>query len=180
MIFKRLILRLYNMLYDNFYKVYDYFTSQKKNVKIFDLLRPNLDGEPSFLQLVVVSRLLDIENYCSGECLDFYYMNEISKNSSGFDRNIANQNFINLIDSFKKNGYNPSSRLVVDKDQNLWNGTHRLAMCIYLGINHVNVLERKRKCDFKMPVDWLRNQLSTEDFNCILEKYNSIISEHRE
>lgn len=48
---------------------------------------------------------------------------------------------INLHESMSKNGYNPDCPIPVDEDGELYNGSHRLACALALGIDEV-VVER--------------------------------------
>lgn len=89
--------------------------------------------------LVVVSRLMDIENYYRGD-KTFYYQNSLSLYAQGkrFDSETYNKNFEELILSYQKNGYNKKSTIIIDRSMYLFNGTHRTAMNIYMHCYNIN------------------------------------------
>lgn len=61
------------------------------------------------------------------------------------------------MESFSKRGYDPSSLLVMDKNLNLDNGTHRLALCLINGIYNVKIMIVKRKAMVKKNIDLYYN-----------------------
>lgn len=140
-------------------------------------MMPYLNGDPSVMQLITISRLLDIENYCIRGRNDFHYMNAISKNEIGYNQDVANSSFEKLINSFLESGYNPSSKLTVDKDFHLLNGTHRLAMCLYLGVETVNILRLRRLPRFYLGLENIKRKLSTQDYQTLISRYNMVVNE---
>lgn len=100
----------------------------------------------SFIQYVLVARLMDIERYRGNQDLSFYYTNTLSRITgidSCYDQErefVNNINFINLIQSVDKFGYNEESRVLINGDFYLANGTHRSALCLNINKHIVPAL----------------------------------------
>ena len=52
--------------------------------------------------------------------------------------------FYALIQSIEKKGYDMNSSIYVDLDGNCFNGTHRLALCVWFGVKEMPVMTIKR------------------------------------
>lgn len=119
----------------------------------------------SFLILIPIGRsfslhrYLDAKHYCSGEDTSFKYMNAISFKGHGATHSPerGNKQFRDLIESFQQKGYDPSSLLVMDRDLNLDNGTHRLAICLLNGIYTVRAKVVRRRALVQKTIDWYYN-----------------------
>ena len=138
-------------------KVYDNLTAKVVEVSIGDLILKS--PFPDFILFLVASRYLDAKNYVTGEDQSFKYMNNISFKAHGekYSPEKGNKQFKDLIESFQQKGYDPKSLLVMDKDLNLDNGTHRLALCLLNGIYTVKAKVIKRKALATRTVDWYFN-----------------------
>lgn len=138
-------------------KIYDRLTSKVVEVSIGDIILSH--PYPDFISFVFASRHLDASHYLSGEDRSFKYMHAISSKfqSDKYSKEKGEKKFIDLMESFSKRGYDPSSLLVMDKDLNLDNGTHRLALCLLNGIYNVKVMIVKRKAVVKKSVDLYYN-----------------------
>ena len=114
--------------------MYDSLTAKEVEVSIGDIIlsHPN----PDWTLFLVASRYLDAKHYCSGE---------------------DTKQFRDLIESFQQKGYDPSSLLVMDRDLNLDNGTHRLAICLLNGINTVRAKVVRRRALVQKTIDWYYN-----------------------
>jgi len=136
----RIIRILFKKIKSFFYFFYDLLTIKHFTCSVADLILSRGGGIDS-RQFLSISRLLDIEAFEDKGDRTFSYQNSISKASKGQKYNYLfyNKNFEDLILSIKKNGYDSSSYLTIDKDLHLINGTHRVGMMLYLGINTVNV-----------------------------------------
>ena len=111
---------------------------------------------PYMNQLLLASRLLDIEAYLEKGDTSFRYQNMISFKAyggPGFDEK-GTQSFMNLIDSYKKNGYRSDSYVTCDNAFELVDGNHRMGLHIYEGIERVNVRVLKRKIPYAYSSDW--------------------------
>lgn len=159
-------------------KVYDNMTSTEVKVSIGDIIlkSPN----PDFILFIFASRFLDAKNYCNAVDTSFKYMNGISYKAHGelHSPTYGIERFKELIDSFQQNGYDQSSLLVLDKDFNLRNGTHRLALCLLNGIYTVNAQIIRRKSLSRRTVDWFYGVGLESNFLAdIQDEYDSIYKE---
>lgn len=138
-------------------KMYDRLTSTVVEASIGDILMSH--PQPDFISFVFASRYLDASHYLSGEDRTFKYMHGISSKFQGvnYSQEKGEKKFIDLIDSFSKRGYDPASLLVMDKNLNLDNGTHRLALCLLNGIYNVKLMIVKRKAIVKKSIDLYYN-----------------------
>lgn len=98
----------------------------------------------SFVQYILVARLLDIESYCANGDDSFFYSNSLSQClfSSNYSSDIQernNRNFLNLINSVKKEGYDDNSRIRINYKFYVADGTHRAAMCYHIGKKYIPV-----------------------------------------
>ena len=127
--------------YRNF--ILDNFFSKKCTSSIADIILYHAFDDR---MLVVVSRLMDIENYYRGD-KTFYYQNQLSLFSQGgsFNSDLYNKNFEELIQSYQSGGYKQESRIIIDRNMYLFNGTHRTAMNLYHNIYTINVSLIPRK-----------------------------------
>ncbi|MBQ7634149.1 MAG: hypothetical protein IJS89_01055 [Bacteroidaceae bacterium] len=152
--------------------LYDYFTAEYILFPRADLL--HLRGEVDQIQLVVTSRILDIQNYMNGD-KSFYFQNRISTALFGdkHDQPLGDSRFSALIESVKANGYdNEHSLLTVDRNFTLVDGTHRLAIAFWANIPYVRVKVVRWKSNHKKVADWFLNPLfSTADLSRIRKAY---------
>lgn len=135
-------------------KVYDSLTSVEVKVSIGDIILKSRN--PDYILFIFASRYLDAKKYCCEGDLSFKYMNGISYKAHGMSHSpeYGIGQFEKLIESFQQKGYDPSSLLVLDRDLNLCNGTHRLALCLLNGIYSVNARIIRRRALTKRTVDW--------------------------
>ena len=87
--------------------------------------------------------------------------------------------FIELIESFEKNGFDKTKPLKITKDYELYNdGAHRLACIIYFNIINVpvEILNVKIKYCNWYDVKWLKQNFSKTDSKIVLERYNHWIN----
>lgn len=158
--------------------VYDSLTAKEVEVSIGDLILKS--PFPDFILFLVASRYLDAKNYVTGEDLSFKYMNNISFKAHGEKHSPekGNKQFADLIESFQQKGYDPESLLVMDKDLNLDNGTHRLALCLLNGIYTVKAKVIRRKALATRTVDWYFNGggLESSFLKEINDEYKAILN----
>ena len=82
------------------------------------------------------------------------------------------KSFIRLINSFNENGYDENFPLEISKDYHICGGTHRFAICLYLGINKIPYI-RKNTCRSKtrkFTKTWLMSNGFTEGNILQIEK----------
>ena len=132
-------------------------TAIETEVGIGDIIA-NASGN-DFTLFLAASRILDVKNYLNDSDATFLYMNSISGMAHGNKHSEAygNKKYIDLIESFERKGYDPSSPLVMDKDFHLANGTHRIAICLVKGIYNVRAKVLRRRAVHHRNVDWFFN-----------------------
>ena len=132
---------------------------------------------PSQNQLLLTSRLLDVEVYLSGDNKLFPYQNAISRKAYGekHRENDGNNSFKKLIESYQKDGYHSDSYITCDKDMNLMDGNHRMGLHIYEKIDKVNVRRVQRVIPFEYGGDWFYQAgLPTDFMETLYHKFNEI------
>lgn len=158
--------------------VFDKITAREARASIGDILAKRDLIEHN--QFLATTRIMDIENYCDNDEKSFYYQNTISSKAYGnnHDERLGNDRFVNLIESYKKNGYDNNSLLVVDKDLRLLDGNHRLAMNYYTNNYDIVVKVLKRKSRNPNGIQWYRDVGLEEVFiQCVLDRYDAIQKE---
>lgn len=140
--------RIYRFILDT----YDEFTMDKFECSIGDILLKR--GQIYSNQLLVASRLLDVEKFYGGDN-SFYFQNTISRATYGKHHNEigGNNSFTKLINSYKSVGYDPSSFLTVDEDVALMDGNHRTGLNLYHQVETINVHRVHRVVESKQNTD---------------------------
>lgn len=132
---------------------------------------------PSHNQLLLTSRLLDVEDYLSRRDEKFPWQNTISYAAYGERHREAdgNRSFKKLIASYLKDGYHLESYVTCDEEMNLMDGNHRMGLHIYEKIDNVNVRRVHRRIPFEYGGDWYyRVGLSAVFMDRIYMKYNEV------
>lgn len=162
-------------IYSFFLLVYDSITCKRVEFSIGDVMLERT--EPYNNQLLVTSRLIDIESYLNGIDMNFSHQYVISRNKYGknFDEIRANNDFKKLIESYRKNGYNRESYLTFDKRLFLCDGNHRMGIHLYDKIEKISAKVYARKVSFPRGCDgFYAAGLHTDFIEELFEKYNSI------
>ena len=164
-------------IWGQFLKLYDSLTAKEIEVSIGDIILKS--PFPDFILFLAASRYLDAKKYVTGEDQSFKYMNGISAKAHGSKHSPqrGNKQFTDLIESFQQKGYDPKSLLVMDKDLNLDNGTHRLALCLLNGFYTVKAKVIRRKALATRNVDWYYNGDALE--SSLLKEINDEYKEIR-
>lgn len=151
--------------------------SQLVDVSVGDIM---MDwGEFDYVQFIIASRLLDIEAYYSGDS-SFKYQRALAECMYPFrqyDAKKLDAQFVKLIKSYEKRGFDETSPVKIDKNKRLRNGTHRCALNIYHGISEIRSLVLPycfELQDYKSMID---NTLDIDLKNDILCKLTSVRSE---
>lgn len=134
---------------------------------------------PSQNQLLLTSRLMDVEDYLSGKDKSFLWQNTISYKAYGekHREEDGNRSFRALIESYLKDGYHKDSFVTCDKKMNLFDGNHRMGLHIHEGIENVNVRRIHRIINFEYGGDWYyRVCLDTTFMNSIYKRFEGIQS----
>ena len=176
MMIKQILKRVgISYLYGKFIKTIDSLFCSRVECSIGDIVLQR--DVPSNNQLLLTSRLLDVEKFFEEKDKTFPYQNAISykKYGANHKEQRGNMHFRDLIESYRKNGYKPDSYITCDKDLFLMDGNHRMGLHIYEKIEKVNVRIVKRKVNFEYSGDWYYSVgLPSDMMEQIYKKYQEI------
>ena len=108
-------------------------------------------------QILVASRLLDIEKYYLNEDKSFPFQNAIARARTGDENIVTGESFRSLLESVNSEGFRDDALFTCDNEFRLADGTHRLGVCLYLGISKINVKVLRRVIPYKYGGDWYFN-----------------------
>lgn len=135
------------------------------------------NGEIYNRQFYVASRLLDAKLYYEKGDSSFPYQIGVSYNyrPKSYDREKRTQEFIDLLESVKTNGYNQNSHIAIDKDLHLINGTHRIALALYYNIKEIHAdCWRRRNIVDKGIENWTASALNPTILKNVLQEFDAI------
>lgn len=150
-------------------------TCQRFECSIGDILLQR--DVPNSHQLLLTSRLLDVEEYISKGNETFPYQNAISYKTYGKKHREAdgNRSFKALIESYKRDGYHSDSYITCDREMTLLDGNHRMGLQIYEQLEKVSVRMLRRKVAFGYSADWYyRVGLPTDFMERIFSRFAKI------
>jgi len=138
------------------------------------LLAIQLDRDGNFYGFDIIVRYLAIEHYFGYNNYGFN-LYEKMQNLRGVLDTHSKQRFIKLIDSFDKNGLDIHSRLSIGKNQELINGSHRLACALFFNKTLVPVDHENRKYNIRYGIDWFKEyKFTNKEISAILAKKEEI------
>ncbi|MBP5371603.1 MAG: hypothetical protein J6Y55_06755 [Bacteroidales bacterium] len=155
---------------------YDITFKKELTVAVADLMLLR-DGEIYNRQFYVAARLLDAKLYYEHGDTSFPYQVAVSYNyrPKSYDREKRTKEFIELLESVKENGYDPSSPLIIDKELYLINGTHRMSLAIYNNIQETKTICWNRKKIIERGFERRPLQtLSPQILQDVISEFNSI------
>ncbi len=129
---------------------------------------------PSNNQLLLTSRLMDVESYLEDGDSTFNNQNKISYKAYGgaHKEALGNRHFMDLISSYQTNGYRDDSFITCDNTFSLMDGNHRMGIHLYKGIDTVNVRMVHRKVQFEYGADWYyKVGLESEFMDALYHRY---------
>ena len=111
---------------------------------------------PSNNQLLLTSRLMDVESYMNSGNSTFPNQNRISYKAYGnaHMEERGNKHFLDLIKSYQRNGYRDDSYITCDNSLSLMDGNHRMGIHLFYEIDIVKVKMVHRKVIFEYGADW--------------------------
>ena len=113
------------------------------------------------LRYDMIVRLLAVENYYGKNDYGFklYHKMQYERNKHKGDdfADKAVERFKKLILSYEENGYDESSCILLDKNMQLIDGSHRLAMAMYHGYENISAVIDTRETNFSYGIDWFEN-----------------------
>lgn len=107
------------------------------------------------------NRMDTVVRYLAIECyfgendfgFDLYKKMQSERKGQGYGE-VAEKKFRSLIASFEKSGYDLSSKIILDKNLALVDGSHRLALALYLGIDVVSCKVKSKAVDIRYDIMW--------------------------
>ena len=135
------------------------------------------DGEIYNRQFYVAARLLDAKLYYEKGDTSFPYQVAVSYNyrPKSYNRDKRTKEFIELLESVKEYGYDKDSHIAIDKDVQLINGTHRIALALYYNISELTVdCWRRRNIVEKGIEHWTASAIDPTILKNVLHQFNDI------
>lgn len=136
----------------------------------------------------ILVRLLAIDCYYGKNSDGFTIYNEMQYKRVIKNPNVPNEkaynekNFIELIKSFENNKFDFQYPLQVNKDIEILDGAHRLALALYHHIDYVPIYFSECRLDRKIDysLEWFKKEGMEKYIPQIIEKYNNLIKEYEE
>lgn len=170
-------LKLYtkNMLWPILHS-YDLLFKKELTVAVADLMLLR-DGEMYNRQFYATARLLDAKLYYEkgDDSLPFQVAVSYNYRPASYDREKRTREYIELMESVKKNGYDRNSHLAIDKDLYLINGTHRIALAIYNRITEIQVdCWRRRNIVEKGIEQWTSSAIDSDILQNVFLEFKAL------
>ena len=135
------------------------------------------DGE--FRRPDMIVRHLAIDNYYGNNDFgfDLYRKLQDTRVKKGYAET-AVKKFYALIESYAKNGYDPSSYILADKELKLRDGSHRMAMATYLNLPEITVAVFNATTALVLDYNWLLSHgFSADEVEILRTKADSLRKE---
>ena len=132
------------------------------------------DGE--FRRPDMIVRHLAIDNYYGNNDFgfDLYRKLQDARVKKGYSEE-AVKKFYALIESYAKNGYDPSSYILADKELKLRDGSHRMAMATYLNLPEITVAVFNATTSLVLDYNWLLSHgFSADEVEILRTKADSM------
>ena len=132
---------------------------------------------PSNNQLLLTSRLMDVESFFKVGDSTFINQNKISYKAYGSSHKEerGNKHFMDLISSYQTDGYRGDSYITCDNTFSLMDGNHRMGIHLYKGIDTVNVKMVHRRVQFEYGADWYyKVGLESEFMDRLYQRYSGV------
>lgn len=151
-------------------------TGRKMELSVSDAFFMQFDKQ-ELRRYDVVVRYLAIENYFGKNDFGFelYRKMQDARIAPGYGES-AERQFRELIGSYVSQGYDCNSCITVDKNLSLIDGSHRLALHLYMGIENIRVLVVPAAKPVDYTVDWFfQNGFTDSEIDRILAKSKELI-----
>lgn len=161
-------------------KIKRFFLQKRKaqiiNISLGDIM--HCREKISHLQWSIAALYLDVERYYTKGDESFFFQN-VSKYmwyGQNYDHSVDDQRFKDTLDSIAKKGYKKESFLEVDCEISLQNGTHRVAILLYLHQYEVGALCFAYKWHYFKDSEAYINKMGFDEnyIKIVNESYNSI------
>ena len=150
---------------------------KKKEYDVRELFLQQNNGQEGFFERWdIVVRYLAIEDYFGKNNYGFKLYRKMQGLRGGTEYiEIAENKFKKLIESFEKQGYN-NSEIVCDRNLKLLDGSHRLALALYFGINKLSVHMKDESHQVEYSEKWfVEVGFTEEECDLIRQKTNELI-----
>lgn len=124
----------------------------------------------------MIVRHLAIDNYYGNNDFgfDLYRKLQDTRVKKGYSEE-AVKKFYALIESYAKNGYDPNSYILADKELKLRDGSHRMAMATYLNLPEITVAVFNATTALVLDYKWLLDHgFSAEEVQILRNKADSM------
>ncbi len=149
-----------------------------RSLDVADMFYLQIENKELFRYDMIV-RYLAIENYYGKNDIGLELYRKMQDDRIGSDHGEkAVDQFRELIQSYEENGYDNSSYIVADKNLNLVDGSHRMAMALYHEIRKINVLVINIEHSVDYSIDWFfQKGFTDEEIDLILRTAEQIKEE---
>lgn len=130
----------------------------------------------SYNRLDIIVRYLAIENYYNKNIIGFnlYDKMQAARMGQGWAQS-SSSIFKELIRSYEESGYNEDSKLLLDKNLKIIDGSHRMALALYHGIETYKAIVQDISTDTYYGNEWfIENGFSSHEIKCITDKYREL------
>ncbi len=156
-------------------KYYDKKTTKVSELSVADLYFIHThNGE--FLRFDTIVRYITIERYLNNHKnpFDLYSKMQNLRKGDGYS-DYSIEKFKQLLDSYIKFGYNNNSKILLDKNLNLVDGSHRFALGLYFNTKTIvaQILNRVQFVEYSL--DWfILNNFTKDEIELLKEKEKEI------
>lgn len=120
----------------------------------------------------IIVRYLAVENYYAQNNIGYVLYQKMQKKRGDYD---SIEQFKRLIESYDKIGYDAESVIICDKNLHLVDGSHRIALGLYHGIDSINISILKHNKYIDYSLDWfIKAGFSETEIRIIKDKYAEV------
>ena len=164
--------------------------ANNKNFKIFlntkwllkNSMKNNMNASDIIVKIMAIEDYFGKNNYGMNMYNKMQKIRVLQNKLIEIEKANNQENFADLIESFKKNGFNDKYPVELNKKFEIFEGSHRLACSIYFGIEEIPVTFNKNfwELTYDYSLKWFENNGMAEYIPFIKDKYNKIFMECRE
>jgi hypothetical protein len=146
------------------------------------LLKYNIIGNV-FNRIDIFVRLLAIEEFYGENTFGYELYKKMQIKRLKISEEYADyrlHQFKKLIKSFEINGFNKKFPIKYYSDYKLFDGSHRLACCIYFNIDEIIISKQNYICGNSYNINWfIKNDFSIEELNIIKNVATDIFNRYK-
>lgn len=151
-----------------------------QSVSIKELLERNskiTGGVKNLFRYDIIVRYLVVSEYYKNSDKGFEIYRKMQDKRMGDGYSVgAEQRFKSLISSYEKNGYDENSRIILDRNYGLIDGSHRIAMALYYGYDNISALILNSVHSVDYSITWfIENGFSDEQISLIKETADELL-----